>query len=57
MYFTNTFPPEYEVTPDASLSNAPVLVLSASEKERLSTEEFTGAAAKAVADRLGLAGK
>ena len=57
MYFTNTFPPEYEVTPDASLSNAPVLVLSASEKERLSTEEFTGAAAKAVAARLGLAGK
>ena len=57
MYFTDTFPPEYGVTPDAGLANRPSLVVDASEKARLSAEEFTRAAAKAVADRLELAGK
>ena len=43
MYFTDTFPPEYGVAPDASLANRPSLVVRA--------------AAKAVAERLELAGK
>ena len=57
MYFTDTFPPEYDVAPDASLANRPSLVVDAAEKARLSAEEFTRAAAKAVAERLELAGK
>ena len=57
MYFTDTFPPEYGVAPDASLANRPSLVVDAAEKARLSAEEFTRAAAKAVAERLELAGK
>ena len=42
---------------DASLANRPSLVVDAAEKARLSAEEFTRAAAKAVAERLELAGK
>ena len=57
MYFTDTFPPEYGVAPDVSLANRPSLVVDAAEKARLSAEEFTRAAAKAVAERLELAGK
>ena len=57
MYFTDTFPPEYGVAPDARLANRPSLVVDAAEKARLSAEEFTRAAAKAVAERLELAGK
>ena len=41
MYFTDTFPPEYGVAPDASLANRPSLVVDAAEKTRLSAEEFT----------------
>lgn len=57
MYFTDTFPPEYGVTPDAGLANRPALVIGEAEKERLSPADFTRAAAQAVADRLALAGK
>ena len=57
MYFTNTFPPDYEIVPDATLANVPVPVMSAAEKEQLPAEEFTSRAAKAVAARLELAGK
>ena len=57
MYFTDAFPAEYGVTPDSSLANKPALVIGADEKARLSVEDFTKAAAKAVADRLDLAGK
>lgn len=57
MYFTDTFPPEYGVKPDASLANRPSLVVDAAEKARLSAEDFTRVAAKAVAGRLELAGK
>ncbi len=57
MYFTNSFPPEYGVTPDASLANAPALVVSPEDKARLSPEAYTLAAAEAVVARLGLAKK
>jgi len=45
MYFTNSFPPEYGVIPDASLANAPALVVSPEDKARLSPEAYTLAAA------------
>ena len=54
MYFTNTFPPEYGVTPDPALGNAPRLVISNDKKTALPEAEFLQAAAMAVADTLGL---
>lgn len=57
MYFSNAFPPEYGVVPDMSLANRPELLLDAADKDRLSPAEFTLAAAKAIAERLGLQGK
>ncbi len=57
MYFTNSFPPEYGVTPDPSLSNAPALVVSPEDKARLSPEAYTLTAAEAVVAKLGLARK
>ena len=55
MYFENTFPAAYGITPDAALANRPALVIGSEEKARLSAGDFTRAAAKAVADRLELA--
>jgi len=57
MYFTDTFPPEYEVTPQKSLVNRPELVISAKEKARLSPEDYTVQAAANVVKRLKLTGK
>ena len=57
MYFTNTFPPEYEVTPDPALANAPRLVISQDKKAALPEQEFVREAAAAVAETLGLAKK
>ena len=54
MYFENNFPPEYGVTPDPALANRPELVIEAAEKEHLSPEDYTAAAADAVVARLGL---
>lgn len=56
-YFTNTFPPEYEIKPDPSLANALQLIIDKLEKERLQGEQFTAAAAQAVARTLHLKGK
>lgn len=60
-YLTRTFPPEYGVTPDPDLANAPSLVMDEAEKARIMAEApddpnraFTEAAAGAVAKRLGL---
>lgn len=55
MYFSNTFPPEYGVQPDASLANMPELVLPESERAGKSVAEFAKLGARAVADRLQLA--
>lgn len=57
MYFTDTFPPEYGIKPRKDLTNLPELVIEASEKERLTPEEYTVKAAEKVVARLGLAGK
>jgi hypothetical protein len=57
MYFSGTLPAEYGVTPDAGLSNAPELLMDEAARNALAPEEFTLAAARAVAGRLGLAPK
>ncbi len=57
MYFDNSFPPEYGVTPDPSLANRPELLLPASEREGRAVDEFARIGARAVAERLHLAGK
>ncbi len=53
-YFHNTFPVEYEITPDLSLANAPYMILSQEAKQQYSQEEYIRQAAKGVAARLGL---
>ncbi|CAK7017050.1 MAG: hypothetical protein DELT_02280 [Desulfovibrio sp.] len=57
MYFTDSFPPEYEVTPKKELANAPKLVLDEAKKAALDEPAFIRAAADAVADTLQLAKK
>jgi len=57
MYFDNSFPADYEVTPDTSLANRPELVLSAEEKDRLPAEEFAKTTAEMVVSKLGLSKK
>jgi len=54
MYFENSFPPEYGITPKEELMNAPRRVLSPEVKAELSAQEFTVQAAQAVAGVLGL---
>lgn len=57
MYFENSFPADYEVTPDMDLANLPELVISTEEKDRLSDEEYTKVTAEKVVQKLGLARK
>ncbi len=57
MYFTNSFPPEFGVTPRPELANAPELVIDPAEKAALSPEAYTLKAAENVVKRLGLAAK
>ncbi|MFP4071311.1 MAG: threonine synthase [Desulfovibrionales bacterium] len=57
MYFQNTLPPEFEVTPDPDLSNHPQLVITPEERDRLSPEEYSRKAAENVVRKLGLAKK
>lgn len=54
MYFENSFPPEYGITPKQELMNAPRRVLSPEVKAGLSAGDFTVQAARAVAETLGL---
>jgi threonine synthase len=54
MYFNNSFPAEYGITPDSGLANRPELLLDPEQKTRLGEAEYTKAAAEAVARRLGL---
>ena len=54
MYFENTFPPAYGVTPDPTLINRPEAVLTEERKQALTPDEFTREAASAVARRAGL---
>lgn len=57
MYFTNSFPPAYGIEPDPERVNLPKLVIEAGEKDRLTPEEYTLAAANAVAGELKLEGR
>ena len=54
MYFTNSFPPAYGVTPRAELQNAPQLLLDAAEKEGLDAAAYTGRVAEIIINRLHL---
>ena len=54
MYFNDSFPPEYGVTPDKSLANKPELLLPESARQGREVAEFARMGADAVADRLSL---
>ncbi len=54
MYFENGFAKEFGVTPDPALANRPELVINPAQKDILSPEDFTIAAANKVVARLGL---
>lgn len=54
MYFTDSFPPEYNVTPDKSLAARPELLLPANARQGCDTTEYARLGAAAVAERLQL---
>ena len=54
MYFSDSFPPEYGITPNPEYVNRPEPVLSQADKDGRSPGEFTLAAVLAVAEKLGL---
>ena len=54
MYFQNGFGPEYEIKPDPSLANAPLLAIGQEEKDALAEDAFTVQAAQNVVRILGL---
>ena len=54
MYFNDSFPPEYGVTPDKSLANKPELLLPESARQGREVAEFARMGADAVAGRLSL---
>jgi threonine synthase len=57
MYFTDSFPPEFGVTPRPELMNAPELMLSDEQRKGLDEREFILQSADAIARRLGLAAR
>ncbi len=57
MYFENSFPSEYGITPKKELANMPELLISTEAKTNLSEDEFTQAAADAIASKLNLSKK
>ena len=54
MYFSGSFPSGYDIVPKDEYVNSPKQILSEVEKERMSQEEFTRAAAEKVIRVLGL---
>lgn len=54
MYFGNTFPPEYGITPDTSLANRPELLLPQDARTGRDVAKFARMGAEAVVRRLGL---
>jgi threonine synthase len=54
LYFQNAFGPEYGISPDENLANAPRLVIGEEEKNSLPEEDFTVRAAENVVGFLGL---
>jgi threonine synthase len=57
MYFQDSFPPEFEVTPRTELKNGPELVIGPEEKARLEPGEYVRKAAEEVVRKLGLTRK
>jgi threonine synthase len=57
MYFENSFPAEFGVTPKPELANRPELIIAQSEKDRLAEKDYVVQAAGNVVARLGLAKK
>ncbi len=55
MYFSNTLAPEFGITPDKNLTNAPELLLTAEARKSLSEEEFIRVVVEKMAQRLQLA--
>ena len=57
MYFTNTFAPDFGVTPDPSLVNAPELLLDPEVRKGMTEERFILETAAKMVQRLNLAAK
>jgi len=57
MYFENTFPAEFGVTPKPELANRPELIIKPEDKARLAEKDYVVQAAQNVVARLGLAKK
>ena len=57
MYFSDSFPPSYEVSPHDELKNAPESIIDVSRKEALDEKAFTKEAAEKVVSILGLASR
>ena len=57
MYFENSFPPEFGVTPRPELANRPELIITQGDKDRLADRDYVVQAAENVVSRLGLARK
>jgi threonine synthase len=54
LYFSDALPPEFGVTPDPALTNAPELLLSAAERAGMTEREFVLRSASEMARRLNL---
>ncbi len=54
MYFENSFPPEYGITPKKELINWPKEVLSEEEKSQLDFQDFVQKAGEAIVQTLGI---
>ncbi|MDO9630326.1 MAG: pyridoxal-phosphate dependent enzyme, partial [Humidesulfovibrio sp.] len=57
MYFENSFPAEFGVTPKPELANRPELIITQSVKDKMSDKDYVVQAADNVVARLGLARK
>lgn len=57
MYFSNAFPPAYEVTAKPEFVNKPQIMFTPKDKETLSDGEFTRVAVEKIAAQLGLRDK
>lgn len=57
MYFENSFPAEFGVTPRPELANRPQLIITQGDKDRLGGQDYVVKAAENVVARLGLARK
>ncbi|PKN09106.1 MAG: threonine synthase [Deltaproteobacteria bacterium HGW-Deltaproteobacteria-8] len=57
MYFENSFPAEFGVTPKPELANRPELIITQSVKDKMSDKDYVVQAADNVVARLGLAKK